>query len=88
MAAECGDGSNGDDGGPATGRVAGTEDAPGPAVTPDLSLRAHDGVRIARLTRYFMRASSASAAMNPNGIQFGPVTIFSKIAFASAFLPL
>ncbi len=37
---------------------------------------------------YFILASSASAAMKPNGIQFGPVMIFSKSALASSFRPL
>jgi hypothetical protein len=37
---------------------------------------------------HFIRASSASAAMKPNGIQFGPVMIRSKSAFASAVRPL
>jgi len=35
-----------------------------------------------------IRASSASAAMRPKGIQFGPVTIFSRSARASSFRPL
>ena len=41
-----------------------------------------------RLQRYFILESSASAAMKPNGIQFGPVMIFWKSVFASSFRPL
>jgi len=37
---------------------------------------------------HFILASSASAAMNPNGIQFGPVMMRWKMVFASSLRPL
>ena len=69
-------------------RQATVTSARAPAARPiATAVDGRDGCRMVN-QRPFIRARSASAAMNPNAIQFDPATMRSKTAFAWSFFPL